>query len=400
MPERRFISLFLASFVLSAGYGSIYTLLAAIRETFGFSAAAIGVLGAAGFLAGFVAQVVLSRYADRGHTRAMLRLGLMLAVAGNVGMIFATDLAGFIASRALLGLGAGAYAPAVRRLVIASDPERAGERLGWMASFDMAGFISGPVLASLLFQAFGLRATFVALALLLAGLIGPVLRTPFQETTEPAPDHDPIRTLLGLRPVRGVLACSLAFYLTIGVFEAIWAVFLTDRGASQLFIGATLSLFGLPMLLIPPFAGRLAGRIGPLRVAAAGIAGAIPCMLAYGWLESLVALAILVALHSTADSFTMPALQLGIARASPPEHLASGQGMIGAAGQLTAAATALASGWVYGAFGPDVLFGSAAALMAALLALGLWQGASLMGPPLPVGPRASDAPVPTAREPA
>lgn len=412
MPERRFLSLFLASFVLSAGYGSIYTLLAAIRETFGFSAAAIGVLGAAGFAAGFLAQVVLSRYADRGHTRAMLRLGLLLAVAGNLGMIFATDLAGFIASRALLGLGAGAYAPAVRRLVIASDPERAGERLGWMASFDMAGFISGPVLASLLFQAFGLRATFVALALLLTALIGPVLRTPFEETTEVASEHDPMRTLLGLRPVRGVLSCSLAFYLTIGVFEAIWAVFLTDRGASQLFIGATLSLFGLPMLLIPPFAGRLAGRVGPLRVAAMGIIGAIPCMLAYGWLESLVALAILVALHSTADSFTMPALQLGIARASPAEHLASGQGMIGAAGQLTAAATALASGWVYGAYGADVLFGGAAASMAALLALGLWQGASLMGPPIPpvdpidaggpidAGARDAAAPAQAATEPA
>jgi MFS family permease len=390
MPERRFVSLFLASFVLSAGYGSIYALLAAIRESFGFSAAAIGVLGAAGFLAGFLAQVVLSRYADRGHTRDMLRLGLLLAVAGNLGMIFATDLAGFVASRALLGIGAGAYAPAVRRLVIASDPERAGERLGWMASFDMAGFISGPVLASLLFQAFGLRATFIALALLLAGLIGPVLRTPFEESAAPAPDHDPIRALLALRPVRGVLSCSLAFYLTIGVFEAIWAVFLTDLGASQLFIGATLSLFGLPMLLIPPFAGRLAGRIGPLRVAAAGIAGAIPCMLAYGWLESLVALALLVVLHSTADSFTMPALQLGVARASPPEHLASGQGMIGAAGQLTAALTALASGWVYGAFGPATLFAGAAALMAVLLLLGLWQGASLLGPPVPVTAGARD----------
>jgi predicted MFS family arabinose efflux permease len=76
----------------------------------------------------------------------------------------------------------------------------------------------------------------------------------------------------------------------------------------------------------------------------------------------------------------MPALQLGIARASPPEHLASGQGMMGAAGQLTAAATALASGWVYGVYGPEELFTGAGILMAILLAVGLWQGASLMDP--------------------
>ncbi len=103
-------------------------------------------------------------------------------------------------------------------------------------------------------------------------------------------------------------------------------------------------------------------------------------MLVYGWLGSLIGLAILVAVHSIADSFTMPALQLGVAQASPPEHLASGQGLIGAAGQLTAAATALGSGWLYGAYGAEVLFGGAAALMAVLLAAGLWQGSELMVP--------------------
>ena len=114
-----------------------------------------------------------------------------------------------------------------------------------------------------------------------------------------------------------------------------------------------------------------------------GIGVAIPCMLVYGWLGSLVGLALLVGLHSIADSFTMPALQLGIAQSSPPEYLASGQGMIGAGGQLTAAVTALASGWVYGEWGPGVLFGGSAAVMTLLLALGLWQGAGLMSPPLP-----------------
>ena len=380
MIEARFTALFVTSFVLSAGYGSIYTLLAVIREQFGFSPTSIGVIGAAGFLAGFSAQVVLSRYADRGHTRPMLWLGLAFAMLGNLGMVVATDLASFVGSRVLLGLGAGAFSPAVRRLVISANPAKAGERLGFMASFEMAGFISGPVLASLLYEGFGLRATFLALAAMLALLMVPVLRTTIPSAARASADARPIRILLGLSAIRGTLLCSLAFYTTIGVFEAIWAVLLADRGASQLFIGATLSVFSIPMLLFPPFAGGLAHRRGPLRVAAFGIAFAIPCMLAYGWLGSLVGLALLVAIHSVADSFTMPALQLGIAEASPPEHLASGQGLIGAAGQLTAAATALASGWLYGAFGAELLFGSSAVLMAVLLAAGLWQGAQLLIP--------------------
>jgi MFS family permease len=227
-----------------------------------------------------------------------------------------------------------------------------------MASFDMAGFCFGPVLASVLYQGFGLSATFIALAVLLLLLVWPVIRTPVPSlAVAPAAGGAPLRELLRLRPVRGVLLCSLALYITGGVFEAIWAVFLTDRGASQLFVGATLSLFSLPMMLFPPFAGRLAQRIGPLRVVACGIGVAIPCMLAYSWLGTLAGLAVLVALHSVADSFTMPALQLGIGRASPPEHLATGQGLVGASGLLTAAIAALASGWVYGAWGEDMLFG-------------------------------------------
>ena len=50
MIPRGFTALFLTAFVLTAAYGSIYTLLAAIRTSFGFSAAEIGIIGGAGFL--------------------------------------------------------------------------------------------------------------------------------------------------------------------------------------------------------------------------------------------------------------------------------------------------------------------------------------------------------------
>jgi DHA1 family multidrug resistance protein-like MFS transporter len=378
--ERRLIPLFLTTFVMTTGYGSIYTLLAVIRKQYALSEVGIGLIGSAGFLAGFVAQVALSRFADRGHTRRLLQVGLLCAVAGNLGMVLATNLLEFVASRALLGLGAGAFAPAVRRLVITLDPARAGERLGLMASFDMAGFITGPIVASLLYQAAGLRATFVALALALVVLLVPVMRTPIDDR-RPDSDHDrPLRVLLGLPTIRGVLLCSLAFYITVGIFEAIWAVFLDDRGASQLYIGATLTLFSLPMLVIPPFAGRLGQERGPLGIAAVSIGFAIPCMLLYGWLTGLTALAVLVFVHACADAVTMPTLQVAVARSSPPEFLASGQGLIGAAGQLAAALTALATGWVYGAWGAPTLFVGGAALMTGLLAIGLWQGRELTAP--------------------
>ncbi|MCH2170834.1 MFS transporter [Myxococcota bacterium] len=372
-----FTSLFATTFVLMAGYGSIYALFAVIRETFGFTAWEIGLIGGSGFAAGFVAQVGLSRFADRGHTPVMFRVGLACSGVGSLGMAWSESIEGFIVSRMLLGLGSGAFLPAVRRVLIASQPDQAGERLGWMASLEMGGFMTGPILASLIHAQFGLQTTFGFLALGLLILAPFALRTPIP-TTQSARDPRAIRVLLALPAVRGVLLASLAFYLTVGLFEATWAVLLSDRGASQFFIGATLSVFGLPMLFLPPWAGRLAQRHGALRVAACGIAVAIPCMALYGVVESLIGLAVIVILHSVADAFTMPSLQLGIGRASPPEHLASGQGLLGATGQFMAASTALVGGALYDAGGPIWLFTLGSFTMVPLLVAAVTVGRSLL----------------------
>ncbi|MCE2389961.1 MAG: MFS transporter [Proteobacteria bacterium] len=365
--------------VLMAGYGSVYTLLAEIRDQFGFDETAVGAIGAAGFAAGFAAQVSLSRFADRGHTRAMLRAGAASALLGVVGMGLADALWEFIASRILLGLGTGCFAPAVRRLVVASEPGRAGERLGWLASFEIGGFLCGPVLAAALSQLWGMRSVFALLALALLLLSPALIRLEAIPATGGVA-RQPLRALLRRRGVRATLLAGLAFYTTVGVFEALWAILLTDRGAGPLFIGATLSLFSVPMLFLPPIAGRLAQRRGPMRVAAVGIGCAIPCMLAYGFVTPLWALAVLVALHSVADSYTMPANQLAIARASGPELLAAGQGLLGALGQATAAATALAGAWVYQVAGPGQLFGGSAILMLLLLGGAVRLGSELLHP--------------------
>src|SRR5690606_22060057 len=114
---------FLLTAAMSLGYGSIYTLLAEIRDRFGFSDSQVGIIAFAGLGMGFVAQMFLARLADRGHAAAMVRLGLIAAALGMAWTVFATELWQWIAARALLGLGSGTVGPAVRRLVIARDPK-------------------------------------------------------------------------------------------------------------------------------------------------------------------------------------------------------------------------------------------------------------------------------------
>ena len=105
---------------------------------------------------------------------------------------------------------------------------------------------------------------------------------------------------------------------------------------------------------------------------APSIGVAIVSMALYGVFETLWVLAVIVAVHSVADAFTMPANQLAIACSVPEGQIASGQGLMGALGLLTAALAAGLGAWVYGMWGAGVLYGGTAAAMLALL-IGAWR---------------------------
>src|SRR5690349_5396130 len=155
---------------MSLGYGSIYTLLADLRDRYGFSEAQLGLIAAAGFLAGFVAQLSLARLADRGYAPFLVRGGVVMAMAAMVGSAAASTFWAFLVARLLLGLGSGAVGPAIRRIAITRDPDRVGENLGRLASFDVAGFVLGPLVAAVLAQ-IGLRVPFVFLAVVFGGVL-------------------------------------------------------------------------------------------------------------------------------------------------------------------------------------------------------------------------------------
>jgi predicted MFS family arabinose efflux permease len=371
--------LFILTAVLMVGYGAVFSLLAEIRDVFGFTTTAIGLIGGSAFAAGFVAQLGLARFADQGYGARMLQLGLALSVLSTLWMIFADTLPEWLASRALLGFGAGCVRPAVRRLAMTADPARIGEAMGRLSAYETGGFLMGPVLASALNAWAGLSATFIALTVLLVLLTPVVLRAEIPGAANPS--TGPIIGNLIRRPaMQSCIAMGIAFWITIGVFEAIWAVFLDDLGASQIFIGLTMSLFGIPMIFIAPRAGSLAQHRGPLRIATVSIAVAIVCMVLYGLFDSLWWLCLPLAIHSIADAYTMPASQLAVGQASGEGALAAGQGLFGATGMAVAAFTAVAGGSLYQTLGAAGLWWISAAAMVVCMAFAWWRGGELRQP--------------------
>src|SRR5680860_47494 len=61
--------------VEALGYGAIFALLAELQDRYDLPTYGLGLIAGTAFLAGLGAQLGLARYADRGHTRMLLRSG-------------------------------------------------------------------------------------------------------------------------------------------------------------------------------------------------------------------------------------------------------------------------------------------------------------------------------------
>jgi MFS family permease len=383
---RNLTPIYLLTAVMSLGYGSVIALLAEIRDEFDFTDAQVGIIAFAGFTMGFVAQVGLARFADRGHAALMVRGGIALAAIGVGWTIFADELWQWVGARLLLGLGSGAVGPAVRRVVIARDPQHVGVNLGRQASYDVGGFVLGPLIAAGLAEIFGLRAPFIALLALYIAVFAAAWNLDLRAGDERRTPRV-LRGLLARPAMQAALFASIAFYLTIGMFEALWALLLEDLGATTLVVGITLSLFTVPMVIFAPRGGATAQRRGPMRVVTVSILVATLCTLSYGFLPLWLVLAVSI-VHATADSFTMPGNQVAVALSTPPEQLAAGQGLLGATGLAVAGLAALFGARLYDSGGREVVFTVTAGLMLVFLVLARLRGRDLVAPAIAVAPTA------------
>jgi len=353
--------LFIVTALMSIGYGIVFTLLADIRDQFDFSDGDVGLIAFAGFASGFTSQIFLSRFADRGHTALMVRIGIGVAAASMLWMVFATDLWQWVGGRLLFGLGTGMVAPAIRRVVIERDPARVGANLGRQTAFDVGGFVLGPLIAAVLAQLIDLRAPFLFLFVTYVCvfvLIGRINLSSGPQNT----NHRGLGSLIAQPAMQSALASAIAFYLTIGMFEAIWAILLRDLEAPTWLIGVTLSTFTLPMIFLASRGGALAQSRGPIRILTISITVAAACTFVYGiaplWLVIVVS-----GLHASADAFTMPGNQVAVAMSTPSDPLATGQGLLGATGLAVAGLAALGGSALYGSFGRFSVFTTTSVLM-------------------------------------
>lgn len=411
-------SVFVATLVLSAASFVIFPLIPALQSSLGVSTAEIGYLAAAGFAAALVAELVVAPAADRGHSRLMAVVGVIM-VAASLGLsAISVDGWQLIVGRAVGGFGFGIFIIAASALLVRSDHGRSGELLGRLGAAELAGIAVGP-LASGIALSFATPSVIlgvtgiVVLIALVPVLVGFHEVSPSRDAggAEPAATTGgiaagvigfdgtdaggslrlgatpPASSLDLLRSPRliGIVLLYAAVMVPTGAYDAIWPRYMADIGAGALLTAASYALFAIPYVLVAGWAGRLADRRGGVSAYWRGLAILLPIVGLYGFIGNPFLATGMGFLESTGQALAFIGAAAAMAQAVDPARAGSAQGLLRGIGLLAATVAAGVSGLAYEAGGAVLLFGGTALAVIVVAGVGLllardWRGRSWSAP--------------------
>jgi MFS family permease len=364
------LPLLVAEFIVWLGFGGLLPILPIYFAEQGVDLSTLGLVIAAWPAARLVSEPVFGWLADRTARVPLMVIGLVATgVFGALPLVWTGPVAFFLL-RAGAGLGAAIYDPAARGFLTDATPAaRRGEAFGLYGAAQMGGLLLGPTIGALGAERFGGIAfvfVFSAVAAIVAAVAialrvrehGPAHKaepspssdrmtmppdSPYVEgraaadlaaerSAEPATSATPTR-LLNRGLIAAIILNAGGFYGG-GTYEVIWSLFLRGLGADLALIGLTFAMFGLPVLVLSPYAGRLVDRRGSYAFIVIGMI--LPAVT--GILYTLMwdpALAVpLILVEATGFAFLNPALYAVVAANSPPGRSSTAQGLFGAAGTL------------------------------------------------------------------
>jgi MFS family permease len=356
--------LLLGEFIVWLGFGALLPVLPIYFTENGVDLAQLGVVIAAWPLARLVGEPFFGWLADRTSRVPLMVIGLIFTgVFCLLPLVFVGTVA-FVVLRAAAGLATAVYDPAARGfLTDATPPERRGEAFGLYGAVQMGGFLLGPAIGALGAQRFG----GVAFVFVFSGIVAVLAAIPIalrlreaDVRTHPSPPgvatefardaptaglaagriardaaaDDAVPRSLWNRGLIAALIINAGGNFAGGTYEVIWSLFLTGLGASLDLVGLTFAMFGLPVLLLSPLAGRLVDRRGSLLFIVVGSILPAAMGLLYPRIPEPIFAVPLILIEATGFALLNPALYSVVAANSPPGRSSTAQGLFGAAGTV------------------------------------------------------------------
>lgn len=374
------LPLLIAEFVLWLGFGGLLPVLPIYFAGQGIDLATLGVVIAAWPAARLISEPIFGWLADRTARVPLMVIGLVASgVFGALPLVW-TGALPFILLRAGAGLGTAIYDPAARGFVTdATPPDRRGEAFGLYGAAQMGGLLLGPTIGAIgadRFGGFGFVFVFGAIASIIAAVLiavrvheeRPTRRAdptrPSDRTALPpdspyverraaadlAADRSPSGDVRVTRLLnRGLIAAiimNVGGYYGGGTYEVIWSLFLQHLGADLTLIGLTFAMFGLPVLVLSPIAGRLVDRRGSISFIVLGMVLPAVTAVLYTLMRDPTFAVPLILVEATGIALLNPALYSVVAANSPPGRSSTAQGLFGAAGTLGFIVASVTSGFL------------------------------------------------------
>jgi MFS family permease len=353
-------------FATASANSVVFASMSELQEQYKYADSALGLIAGTGFAMGLLVQLFVAPLADRGLGKKLIQFGLGLAALGSIIFALGDSLLIFIIGRGIVGASIGLTFPAVRALAAHLDETRSAERLGAVAGMEIGGFVSGPLIGSLIIGPFGLDTTFLlfgALAVIALFIISPRKFPELVSTTE---SQRLSFDLMRIRSVRVALILTLAVTFPTGMFDALWDRFLDDLGGNNAMTGLTFAVYGLPFILFSARAGKLIDKRSPIAVVLWLIIPISLLTISYGVIKQPWVILGVGLFEGILQATMMPAALSAIAKAAPLGRASAAQGLSGAVNVFGQMVAAFIAPTIYGAYGAFVTFFAVALGIAAI----------------------------------
>lgn len=278
----------------STFFAALAPLLPALKDEFGFSKSAAGLLTSSYAIGVAIIAIPGGLVGARVGPKRVVMAGVIVLGLGSIAFGLADSYTQLVLARGLMGLGAGmAWTSSFAWLVLASPKERRAELIGYGVSGATVGSLIGPALGGAAAE-IGRVWVFMAVAAVAVAVLLIASRV-----AGPRPnDRQGFRDLLGAlrhsRVAGGLGLLSLPAFC-VGVLFVLGPLALDDAGFGPFGITATFLCASATLGVLSPLVGRRMDRRGRRGAVSAMLIAATALSLALPWVRERWPLAVIIA---------------------------------------------------------------------------------------------------------